>query len=69
MLFLPEASDYIADNPEETKLLAEPIHRNVFLSGLRDEARERRLWISVGIHEPVSRSFRMHDNNKIDRKG
>jgi predicted amidohydrolase len=51
-LFLPEASDYIANSGEETVRLARPVHESEFVRGLREEARRERLPIHVGVHEP-----------------
>ncbi|KKZ61751.1 hypothetical protein EMCG_03699 [[Emmonsia] crescens] len=52
-LFLPEASDYIASSPSETVSLAQPVQQSPFVLGLQKEARESKLSINVGIHEPV----------------
>jgi predicted amidohydrolase len=51
-LFLPEASDYIANNPTESIALARHAHESEFVSGLRDEARRNNIAIHVGVHEP-----------------
>ncbi|OJD11728.1 hypothetical protein AJ78_07549 [Emergomyces pasteurianus Ep9510] len=53
VLFLPEASDYIASSPVETVSLAQPVQQSPFVLGLQKEARESRLPINVGIHEPA----------------
>lgn len=53
MLFLPEASDYIAGSPAETVALARPVTDSEFVLGLRREARLSNLSINVGIHEPA----------------
>ncbi|EEH41551.2 hydrolase [Paracoccidioides lutzii Pb01] len=52
-LFLPEASDYIATSPSETVSLAQPVQRSAFVLGLQKEARESKIPINVGIHEPA----------------
>ncbi|KAL9007171.1 MAG: hypothetical protein Q9188_000105 [Gyalolechia gomerana] len=52
-LFLPEASDYIAPSASETVSLAQPTSTSPFVLGLRSSAREHRLPINVGIHEPA----------------
>ncbi|KAL8672901.1 MAG: hypothetical protein Q9168_002655 [Polycauliona sp. 1 TL-2023] len=54
-LFLPEASDYIASNASETISLAQPASSSPFVLGLQASAREHRLPINVGIHEPSSK--------------
>ncbi|KAL8755999.1 MAG: hypothetical protein Q9199_003233 [Rusavskia elegans] len=51
-LFLPEASDYIAPNASETVSLVQPTSSSPFVLGLQAAAREHRLPINVGIHEP-----------------
>ncbi|EEH18002.1 hypothetical protein PABG_00565 [Paracoccidioides brasiliensis Pb03] len=52
-LFLPEASDYIATSPSETVSLAQPVQHSAFVLGLQKEARESKIPINVGIHEPA----------------
>ncbi|PGH12078.1 hypothetical protein AJ79_04477 [Helicocarpus griseus UAMH5409] len=52
-LFLPEASDYIASSPSESISLAQPVQQSPFVLGLQKEAREYKLPINVGIHEPA----------------
>ncbi|KAK4213929.1 carbon-nitrogen hydrolase [Rhypophila decipiens] len=51
-LFLPEATDYIASSSAETVKLVKPVHENEFVLGLQAEARQNKLPIHVGIHEP-----------------
>ncbi|KAF2145416.1 uncharacterized protein K452DRAFT_315667 [Aplosporella prunicola CBS 121167] len=51
-LFLPEASDYIGSSPDETISLAKPVTESEFVLGLQDEARNAKLPINVGVHEP-----------------
>ncbi|KAL9587290.1 MAG: hypothetical protein Q9212_000337 [Teloschistes hypoglaucus] len=52
-LFLPEASDYIASSASETVSLVQPSTTSPFVLGLQSSAREHRLSINVGIHEPT----------------
>ncbi|KAL9046855.1 MAG: hypothetical protein Q9214_000419 [Letrouitia sp. 1 TL-2023] len=52
-LFLPEASDYIASTSSETVSLAKPTTASPFVLGLQNAAKENRLPINVGIHEPA----------------
>ncbi|KAF4307286.1 putative hydrolase nit2 [Botryosphaeria dothidea] len=52
-LFLPEASDYIGSSASETVSLAKPVRESEFVVGLQDEARNSKLSINVGIHEPA----------------
>lgn len=63
VLFLPEASDYIAGNPEETISLAQHANESEFMKGIRSHLLEipedKRPEISVGIHEPVENENRV----------
>ncbi|KIW20840.1 hypothetical protein PV08_01418 [Exophiala spinifera] len=52
-LFLPEASDYIASSPSESLALCQHVTKSLFVRGLQQAARENRLPINVGIHEPT----------------
>ncbi|KAL8799779.1 MAG: hypothetical protein Q9182_005645 [Xanthomendoza sp. 2 TL-2023] len=52
-LFLPEASDYIAPSASETVSLVQPASSSPFVLGLQESARNYRLPINVGIHEPT----------------
>ncbi|OCL15335.1 nitrilase [Glonium stellatum] len=52
-LFLPEASDYIASSATETVSLVKSVTDSEFVLGLQDEARNARLPINVGVHEPA----------------
>ncbi|KAJ7470820.1 carbon-nitrogen hydrolase [Mycena latifolia] len=50
-LFLPEASDYIANDAHLGYLLAEPLATHTYTLGLQAVAKELGIFISVGIHE------------------
>jgi predicted amidohydrolase len=52
-LFLPEASDYIASSGAETVSLVRSVKDSEFVLGLQKEARQAKLPINVGIHEPA----------------
>ncbi|KAI9827566.1 MAG: Carbon-nitrogen hydrolase [Thelocarpon impressellum] len=54
VLFLPEASDYMACSASETVALVKAVDESLFVRGLQDEARRSRLAINVGIHEPAA---------------
>jgi len=56
ILFLPEASDYIALNASESLRLCQPVETSEFVLGLRDSAKKEGLEICVGIHEPAAPS-------------
>lgn len=51
VLFLPEASDYIASSPKEGLSLCQD---TTFIRGVQQEARDNKLPICVGVHEPTS---------------
>ncbi|KAJ4169408.1 Carbon-nitrogen hydrolase [Fusarium falciforme] len=50
VLFLPEASDYIAPDGQTSLELAEPQQTSPFVKGLQDAAREHSVAVHVGIH-------------------
>ncbi|KAI6778789.1 carbon-nitrogen hydrolase [Emericellopsis cladophorae] len=52
ILFLPEASDYIASSAQESLALAVPQAMSPFVAGLCDTAKQHGLAIHVGIHAP-----------------
>lgn len=52
VLFLPEASDYIAGSPAETVSLAQPIVESEFFNEIRNALTKWPLYVSVGVHEP-----------------
>ena len=69
-LFLPEATDYIASNGEETVKLAQHVDQSEFVLGLREEARREKLPIHVGIHEPGNDSRKVKNTVLwIDERG
>lgn len=51
MIFLPEASDFISRNKEETLKLTTTLENSEFLSGLQETAKKENVWVSVGLHE------------------
>ncbi|OAQ69154.1 carbon-nitrogen hydrolase [Pochonia chlamydosporia 170] len=53
VLFLPEASDYIAHNAQESLTLAQPQSTSPFVQGLCSAAKSHAIAIHVGIHEPL----------------
>ncbi|BDD58470.1 Carbon-nitrogen hydrolase [Monascus purpureus] len=52
-LFLPEASDYISSSAAESLSLVRSVQESEFVLGLQNEARQSKLHINVGIHEPT----------------
>ena len=62
MVFLPEASDFIA-GADEVQSLTKPLAQNEFVQGLRAKAKETGVWVSVGVHETV-RAFHPMSTHK-----
>jgi predicted amidohydrolase len=54
VLFLPEATDYIASSAEQSYALAKSQERDSFVSALQKEAAQQNIHINVGIHEVAS---------------
>jgi hypothetical protein len=54
MIFLPESSDFMAKDSEETLSLTLPIKDNPFVNGIKDFATKKSMWVSMGIHESVT---------------
>lgn len=53
MVFLPEASDFIANRADEAASLTKPLSQSEFVQGVRTRAKETGVWVSVGVHETV----------------
>ncbi|KAL3960011.1 hypothetical protein ACCO45_005128 [Purpureocillium lilacinum] len=53
ILFLPEASDYIAPNAQTSLELAVPQATSPFVLGLRAAAKQHAIAVHVGIHHPI----------------
>lgn len=53
-IFLPEASDYIGASSAETVSLARSAEDSEFVLGLQNEAKQGKIHINVGIHEPAA---------------
>lgn len=54
VLFLPEASDYIATSAAESLSLAKTVASSPFVTGLQSAAAKHSLAVHVGIHVPVA---------------
>lgn len=53
IVFLPEASDYIASNKDEAKQLAEPLNSHL-MSEYKKLAKSNSIWLSIGgFHEKL----------------
>ncbi|CAG8484403.1 7425_t:CDS:2 [Paraglomus occultum] len=50
MVFFPEASDFIATTTKETIELTKA-HSRSFVEDIKKEARNQKLWVSIGVHE------------------
>ncbi|WWC89865.1 uncharacterized protein L201_004793 [Kwoniella dendrophila CBS 6074] len=50
-IFLPEASDFINQNYEESRKLSLPLNQHKYTIGLQELAKQLKVIISVGIHE------------------
>ena len=59
VLFLPEASDYIASSAAESISLAEPAETSIFLKGIKEAAKSHAISVNVGIHEPTEDSKKL----------
>ncbi|KJZ75082.1 hypothetical protein HIM_05568 [Hirsutella minnesotensis 3608] len=53
ILFLPEASDYIAPGAQASLELATPQSTSPFVTGLRAAAKQHSVAVHVGIHHPI----------------
>ncbi|KAJ5230680.1 hypothetical protein N7489_011388 [Penicillium chrysogenum] len=69
VLFLPEASDYIASSAEQSYSLARSEERTSFVSSLQRDALEQNIHINVGIHEVASETRLKNLLIWIDDKG
>ncbi|KAJ5823298.1 hypothetical protein N7447_005638 [Penicillium robsamsonii] len=69
VLFLPEASDYIASSGEQSYSLAQSEERASFVSSLQIDAKEHHIHINVGIHEVASETRLKNSLIWIDDKG
>jgi hypothetical protein len=59
MIFLPEASDFIANGADESASLTKPLAQSEFVQGVRARAKETGVWVSVGVHETVCALLRI----------
>jgi deaminated glutathione amidase len=50
LVYLPEASDFIAPSADVYSL-ATPNATNAFVDGIKEEARQRSVWVGIGIHQ------------------
>ena len=57
MLFFPEASDFIAESTQQVLELTTSLSDSSFVRDLQDSARDKRIWVSVGVHEKVKKDI------------
>ncbi|KAJ5707037.1 hypothetical protein N7488_006838 [Penicillium malachiteum] len=69
VLFLPEASDYIASSTDESLALARSPGQTNFVSALQEAAKLQKIHINVGIHEVASEQRLKNSLIWIDDKG
>jgi predicted amidohydrolase len=69
VLFLPEASDYIASSAEESLALARSPDCGNFIAALQKAAKGESMHINVGIHEVASEERLKNSLVWIDDKG
>ncbi|KAF9973427.1 Carbon-nitrogen hydrolase [Actinomortierella ambigua] len=73
MIFFSEASDFIGNPPQEAHTLAASLEGEdggMFLNGIRREAGQLGLWVSVGIHEKSNTPGKLYNTHVvIDDKG
>ncbi|KAF2746457.1 carbon-nitrogen hydrolase [Sporormia fimetaria CBS 119925] len=61
ILFLPEASDYIAPSSSASLSLATPLATSPFILGLQEAARQHSIAICVGVHAPNADGTRVQN--------
>lgn len=55
MVFLPEASDYIATSKEESKAFAEPLN-GTLMNEYKNLAKAKKVWLSIGGFHEVAKN-------------
>jgi len=70
-LFLPEASDHISHNPAETIGLVKPVEESEYVLEFQKSAKENKIAITAGIHEPGLLSSKKIRNTAVwvDKEG
>ncbi|MBW0488587.1 hypothetical protein O181_028302 [Austropuccinia psidii MF-1] len=64
MIFLPEASDFIAD-PSCYPSLSTTLDKSKFVQGIQSSARQYQCWVSVGVHEKNSEGSKKCFNTSL----
>ncbi|TPX37636.1 hypothetical protein SmJEL517_g00599 [Synchytrium microbalum] len=65
MVFLPEASDFIAENKDQALSLTESLDIGKFVAGLKDAAKTSNVWISAGVHETSPFKDRLYNTHIV----
>ncbi|KAI7896072.1 putative NIT2-nitrilase [Mucor mucedo] len=65
MIFLPEASDFVSKDKEQTLDLTRPLNDSEFLKGLVETAQEHKIWVSVGVHESSNVSDKVYNTHVV----
>ncbi|KAI8375963.1 carbon-nitrogen hydrolase [Radiomyces spectabilis] len=65
MVFLPEASDFIASSKEEALDLTTSLEASPLLQGLQQVAQEQNIWISVGVHEKSDKLTHIYNTHVV----
>ncbi|KAF7730102.1 Carbon-nitrogen hydrolase [Apophysomyces ossiformis] len=51
MIFMPEASDFIAEDKQATVALTTDLDHSTFIHDIQKAAKDNAIWVSVGVHE------------------
>ncbi|KAG0161985.1 Nitrilase [Apophysomyces sp. BC1034] len=65
MVFMPEASDFIAENKEDTVSLTTDLDGSPFLQELQKAAKDNEIWVSVGVHEKSDILNRIYNTHVV----
>ncbi|KAJ1768531.1 Carbon-nitrogen hydrolase [Coemansia sp. RSA 487] len=69
MVFLPEASDFIADSRDLTSQLAQSVDGE-FMKEIQQAAKDNGIWVSIGIHEqPPTNEMPYNTNAVVSNEG
>ncbi|KAI9252834.1 nitrilase, putative [Phascolomyces articulosus] len=69
-VFFPEASDFIAESTAQSVQLTTNLNESPFVKSLQDSARDKRIWVSVGVHEKSPSPSKIYNSHLlIDDQG
>lgn len=70
MLFLPEISDFVSADNNLTLHVATTLENSRFMKEIREGAKEKDLWVSVGVHESTNSQSKVYNTHVIiDNEG